>query len=134
VTVFLDANVLFSACYKQGGIHALIMMMQSRGLTLCTDQRAYEEAFVNLTLKRPLGLSALERLATSIDVRPSVPQRSAFMHTLRLPHGDALVFAAAVSCGATVFLTGDRQHFGQYYGQTIDGVTILSPAQMIDRL
>jgi len=34
----------------------------------------------------------------------------------------------AIAARATHLLTGDAQHFGAYYGKTIKGVRILSPA------
>ena len=45
-----------------------------------------------------------------------------------LPPDDQVIFLAAMAARATHLLTGDRTHFGPYYGRTIAGVLILPPS------
>jgi predicted nucleic acid-binding protein len=50
---------------------------------------------------------------------------------MSLPAKDAPIFQAAMSAGASVLLTGDVTHFGRFFGKTIAGVRILSPAEFL---
>jgi len=45
-----------------------------------------------------------------------------------LPEKDRPILLAAIRAHATHLLTGDKQHFGPLYGQSISGVLILRPA------
>ena len=47
---------------------------------------------------------------------------------IELPPKDQPVLTAAVAAGATHLLTGDEQHFGRHFGQTVQGLRILRPA------
>jgi hypothetical protein len=47
---------------------------------------------------------------------------------LVLPPDDQVIFLAAMAARATHLLTGDRIHFGPYYGRTIAGVLVLPPS------
>jgi predicted nucleic acid-binding protein len=49
-----------------------------------------------------------------------------------LPEKDRPVLAAAIHHRCDMLVTGDRTHFGQLYGKTIRGVTILSPAMLAE--
>ncbi|HET9652514.1 MAG TPA: hypothetical protein VFP36_10000, partial [Usitatibacter sp.] len=53
---------------------------------------------------------------------------------LPLPAKDRPVLESAIRGGCTVLVTGDRTHFGNLYGSTIEGVEILSPAQLARKL
>ena len=45
-----------------------------------------------------------------------------------LPPDDQVIFLAAMAARATHLLTGDRTHFGPYYGRTVAGVLIVPPS------
>ncbi len=47
---------------------------------------------------------------------------------------DQPVLAAAIQLKCDVLVTGDRQHFGVFYGETLGGVTIHSPSSLAERL
>ena len=47
---------------------------------------------------------------------------------LNTPGGAYTDLGTAVAVGAQFLLTGDKRHFGLYYGQTVLDVTILKPA------
>jgi hypothetical protein len=44
-----------------------------------------------------------------------------------LPEKDRPVFMAALAGKADYLITGDRSHFGKYYGKTIQGIKIQPP-------
>ncbi len=108
--VFLDANVLFTAVHNPGGKAAFIVELGKAGhFSLFTSDVAREEAERNLAIKYPGTLPLLSILlagVTLVTADLSTPFPDA------LPKKDAVIFQAAVTCGATHFLTGDMQHFG----------------------
>ena len=121
--VFLDANVLFSAAYRSD---SGLLILWSRGdTTLLTSAHAVEEARGNLPdddqRQRLIGLvRKCEIVAT--------PTLAGLPEGVVLPPGDRLIFLAAMAAHATHLLTGDRTHFGPYYGRTIAGVLVLPPS------
>jgi hypothetical protein len=48
-----------------------------------------------------------------------------------LPEKDRPILLTAIGAGATHLLTGDKTHFGPYFGQTVGGVLILPPAEYL---
>lgn len=52
---------------------------------------------------------------------------------IELPAKDRPIFLSAVTARATHLLTGDRAHFGPYFGLTIAGVRIERPADYLRR-
>jgi len=110
--VFLDANVLFTAAHNPRGKAAFVIELGSAGyFSLFTSDAAREEAGRNLAAKYPDALPLLENLLGSIttvaaDLSAPFPDG--------LPAKDAVIFQAAVACGATHLLTGDLHHFGPF--------------------
>jgi hypothetical protein len=47
---------------------------------------------------------------------------------ITLPAKDVPILLAAIDSSAKYLLTGDKDHFGRYYGQEIESVTVLPPA------
>jgi predicted nucleic acid-binding protein len=45
---------------------------------------------------------------------------------------DAPVLAAALQGKVDIFVTGDRRDFGHLFGQVLEGVKILTPADALD--
>ncbi len=109
LAVFLDANVLFSAALG-GEAFELIWALSEKGvLRLITSPQAYLEAERNLALKRP---EALPRLAERMRRVRVVPEPRDLAPISGLPSADVRLYRAAEAAGSTVFLTGDRRHFG----------------------
>jgi uncharacterized protein len=126
VRAFLDANVLFSAAYRpDAGIRRLWRIATVR---LLTSEYAAEEARRNLDDARQRAdleklLAALDMVGTPADRRiPSTP---------KLPDKDRPILLAAIEARATHLLSGDVEHFGPYYGRTVEGVLILPPADFL---
>jgi uncharacterized protein len=122
--LFLDANVLFSAAYRPDAHVTRIWELQT--VELITSAYAAEEARINLTEKeqrqRLAGLLDCVRIASGISVLPA---------SVELPEKDRPILQAAIEAQATHLLTGDRRHFGKYFGQRYGGVLILTPAEYL---
>lgn len=126
--IFLDANVLFSAAYRtQAGLHRL---WQLEDVELITSEYAAEEARRNLpgeTSRRRLRL-----FLQSVRVFTQIPQALVPLE-IELPEKDRPILLASIQAGATHLLTGDKQHFGAYFGRRIHGVLILPPSEYFRR-
>jgi hypothetical protein len=53
---------------------------------------------------------------------------------MALPEKDRPVLEAAIRLKCHVLLTGDRTHFGQFYGKKVEGVLVHSPRSLADEL
>ena len=98
------------------------------------DVYVVEEARRNLAAKAKEGLPTLEELLARIHVAGAHPHLAASKSVLALPEKDRPVLDAAIrlQCGALV--TGDKTHFGRFYGKTIEGVVIHSPRSLAEAL
>lgn len=121
--VFLDANVLFSAAWRENA--GLLRLWGMRETNLLTSHYAAEEARRNLDTDEQRR--RLLRLMTSVEVVADGMTGTLPDH-VTLPEKDRPILLAAINACATHLLTGDRQHFGALYGQTISGVLVLRPA------
>lgn len=124
--VFLDANVLFSAAYRDGsGLSRLWMLDGARLVT-----SAYAIAEVHRNLPAAAQRTRLEALLESVEQASEAIDRP-LPADVELPEKDRPILLAAVAAGAAYLLTGDVTHFGRYYEQTIAGVRILPPAAFL---
>ena len=123
--VFLDANVLFSAAYGTGPRGSgLCRLWDLADVELVTSGYALEEARRNLSTEEQRA--RLDELASKVRVVPETA--GPFPVRVDLPEKDLPILGAAMQAGATHLITGDRTHFGAFYGQRIAGVLILRPA------
>lgn len=124
--IFLDANVLFSAAYRPGA--GLTRLWQLDRVELITSAYAAEEARLNLIEsdqhERLIKLLASVRIVTAVAPLPP---------DIQLAEKDQPILQAALHARATHLLTGDKQHFGPYFGHRIGGVLILPPADYFSR-
>lgn len=121
--IFLDANVLFSAAYK----HNANFLKFWRLKDVCLVSSAYTVGEAHRNLKKPEQRDRLARLLQSVELIPH-QENSALPKGVHLPEKDVPILVGAIAARATHLLTGDDRHFGAYYGKTIEGVLILSPA------
>lgn len=125
--VFLDANVLFSAAYRE--TTGLLRLWRLDGVELLTSDYAVQEATANLT-DAAQHARLTELLKTMLLIRHSVAA-SALPVGIHLPEKDVPILLGAIRARATVLLTGDNSHFGRYFGKTVAGVRILPPAEFL---
>ena len=126
--IFLDANILFSAAYTPDS--GLLRLWSAKSVRLFTSQFALEEARRNLAIHNPGALATLDELASNVTTVPAAASAS-LPQGIHLPDKDAPLLAAAVQSGCSHFLTGDKRHFGELYGQAVAGVLVLTPAQYL---
>lgn len=135
--IFCDANVLFAAALSPEGRSAALVELAGGGEhVLLASEHAIAEARRNLVRKGPGSLErfdatvsrALERVP---EPPPPLVDRASGEG---LPDSDAPILAAAIASGADVLVTGDRRHFGELFGTTVEGVEILSLAETLARL
>ena len=121
--VFLDANVLFSLAYGSPGL-ARLWKSANRGRSLLLASRyVIEEARRNLDL--PAQLERLESLLAHIQIVLEADTR--LPCPIEIAEKDRPVLMAAIAAKADFLLTGDRKHFGKYFGKTVGGVKICMP-------
>lgn len=126
--VFLDANILFSAAKSSGAVRVFLAALKSSGHTLVADGYVVGEARRNLEAKFPAAMVDFEKVMEDVEAsaKASGPLRADLAPGL--PEKDRPVLAAAIQHRCKILLTGDKTHFGSFYGQTIEGVEIHSPA------
>ncbi len=122
---FLDANVLFSAAYREKA--GLTRLWSLPGTEIVTSAYAAEEARRNLASPDQqvrLG-DLLSR--TRIVAESDVPMPAG----VRLPDKDHPIVRAAIAAEATHLVTGDFRDFGRYFGRRIGGILVVTPADFI---
>lgn len=92
-----------------------------------------EEARRNLAAKAPGGLAVLEALLARINVA-GVQHESVAQAALKLPEKDRPVLASAMRLQCEALVTGDRSHFGAFYGKRLGGVSVHSPRSLAEML
>jgi hypothetical protein len=120
--IFLDANVLFSASYRESS--GLLRLWKLTDTEIITSYFARHEAQRNIVSDEQLV--RLHQLPL-IVVMPVWTQD-------RLPDGIALaekdipILLDAINATATHLLTGDKKHFGALYGRSIGGLLVQPPS------
>lgn len=134
--VFLDANVLFSAAYRDGASIRFFFELAAVGAcVLVSSPHAIEEARRNLASKRPERLADLEALLGDLEVcAESSSSRVAWAASMGLPAKDAPILAAAVESRCPVLVTGDRTDFQALFGRRLDGTLVLLPVEALELL
>jgi predicted nucleic acid-binding protein len=132
--LFLDANVIFTAAYSAQGLSRGLFRLAAVGkCALCTSAFAHEEAVRNIHNKVPEKLADLTVLMKQVDILPE-PHPQWVIRVARLPLSgkDAPVLAAALQGNVDIFVTGDRRDFGHLFGQVLEGVKVLTPADALE--
>jgi predicted nucleic acid-binding protein len=123
--LFLDANVLFSAAYRQGA--GLLRFWNLKNVTLCSSHYALEEARINLSDDAQRG--RLEKLARKIQLFDSTAHQ--LPSAISLPEKDRPILLAAMAARTTHLITGDLRHLGPYFGKKIEGILVVTPSQYL---
>lgn len=124
--LFLNANVLFSASYRDGA--GLVGLWKLRGVHVITSHYAVVEARRNLVSGEQR--SRLDSLLVTTEVVDEVDEKT-IDDEIRLPSKDRPILRAAVNARATHLVTGDVTHFGQFYGQRLQGVLVVTPGDYL---
>jgi predicted nucleic acid-binding protein len=125
--LFLDANILFSAAYREGA--GLTRLWQVATATLLTSPYAIEEARRNLDSDDQRA--RLDALLPAVELIGELSADEDLAQQSGLPEKDIPILLAAIAGQATYLLTGDVRHFGPLFGTTICGVHIQLPADYL---
>ena len=125
--IFLDANILFSAAKSDGGIRKLVFTLIGKGHDCVIDAFVLEEARRNLGIKYLHGLPALHDITKSLHFSQSMHSIKKDAAGLPIPETDKYVLSSAIHTRCNFLVTGDRRHFGAFYGKTVCGMVIHSP-------
>lgn len=123
--LFLDANVLFSAAYRANA--GLLQFWKLKNVALCSSHHALEEARINL--EQDMQKRRLQKLAIAIEFFDPIPR--GLPRDIILPDKDVPILLAAIAAHSTYLITGDIRHFGRYFGKTIEGMLVSSPADYL---
>jgi predicted nucleic acid-binding protein len=132
--IFLDANILFSAAKSDGAVRRLLALLRKAKHELCADAYVVEEARRNLAVKAPDGLATLDALLPAMHIGPAQLPDAVLASSVSLPEKDLPVLQSAIRMDCDALVTGDRTHFDALYGKAIQGVTIHSPASLVQTL
>jgi predicted nucleic acid-binding protein len=120
--VFLDANVLVSAAWRADG--GLLALWELADTSLITSAYAIAEADRNI--HQPDRRTRLYRLVQQLEIVDE-PHARRLPASVVLPTKDVPILLAAIEAKANFLVTGDKEHFGRYFGQRIKGVAVLRP-------
>jgi predicted nucleic acid-binding protein len=134
--VFLDANVLFSAAYREtGSVRPFFRLAAAGTCELVSSGYAADEARRNILVKHPGRISDLELLVAQLSIcREPMPGTIDWAKTHYLPLKDAPILAAAVEARCQLLVTGDRSHFGKLFGRRLRGTIVLLPVEALELL
>jgi uncharacterized protein len=127
LTIYLDSNVLFSACYDAASPFRKFWEMAN--VTPVTSHYAVAE--VRRHLKSPAqevrfnGFLARTRIVS--DANPAFMPQS-----IRLIDKDRPILAAAIAASVDYLITGDKNHFTHLYFQRVSDVFVINPADFLD--
>ena len=125
--LFLDANILFSATYRNdAGVQRLWSAPNSE---LVTSDYAIEEAARNLADADQR--ERLDGLLESVEIVPARVLDPDLRGDVQLRDKDWPILSGAVAAGATHLITGDIRDFGSYFGQEVLGILILPPSEYL---
>jgi predicted nucleic acid-binding protein len=123
---FLDANVLFSAAYREGA--GLVSLWRLPEVRLLTSGYAAEEARRNLDT--PERRARLVSLLGGVEIVQESP-RVELSREVHLPEKDEPILRAAIAARATHLLTGDLRDFGHLLGKCVQGIRVLTPGAFV---
>jgi predicted nucleic acid-binding protein len=132
--IFLDANVLFSAAKSDGAVRRLLALLIGAGHECWADGYVVEEARRNLLAKAPESASALGAVLARVRLAAAQPHPATSAAMAAVPEKDRPVLAAAIRLECDALVTGDRTHFGSFYGKRLGGVKIYSPRLLAEAL
>lgn len=133
--LFFDANVLFTAAISPDGVsRKLFDLAKAQECTALSSVLAIDEAQRNIRAKRPKGTEAMKAIEELLEVVPEADKALFAWAARHLPNKDAPILAAAIAASADILVTGDRRHFGAFYGQSLQQVTILTPRAALEKL
>ena len=112
IRVFVDASVLFSACYSASGASRELVRLAVQGqVTLVISDVVLEEARPNLNGKAPQALPFLDQLLSLVPFETVTPGKQEVLDACAYTElKDAPIVAAAIKAHADYLVSLDRAH------------------------
>ena len=112
IRIFVDASVLFAACYSASGAAREIVRLAIQGeLTLIISDVVQEEAQRNLTAKAPKALPFLAQFLELVPFEFGEATRQEVLNACAYTElKDAPIVAAAIQAQADYLVSLDRVH------------------------
>lgn len=112
IRVFVDASVLFSACYSASGASRELIRYAIQGqVALVISDVIQEEASRNLNAKAPQALPFLDQILSIVPFETVVPSKEEVLAACAFTEfKDAPIVAAAVKARADSLVSLDRAH------------------------
>jgi hypothetical protein len=98
------------------------------------DAYVIEEARRNILAKQPSRIADMETLVARLRVATVLSDPNSIKLPEAFPEKERPVLAAAVMLDCRALITGDRSHFGPFYGRSVLMVTIHSPRSLFEHL
>ena len=127
MSIFLDANILFSGSNAKSHLHRLLIWLNGKE-ELVTSQYAITEAERNILIKRPYWQDTFKALLLFVEHVPEAP----LALDAGLPDKDKPILGAAIAAKSNYLVTGDKRDFGHLYGKTLSGVMVVSILELAD--
>jgi predicted nucleic acid-binding protein len=128
--LFLDANILFSASYRENS--RLLKFWEIKSVNLVSSSYAIEEARRNIDM--PSQNDRFDNLVEKLTQILPYHKNVDLPPDIKIREKDIPILLSAISARANFLITGDVRDFGKFYGKKIGGVTILPPSDYLNRL
>lgn len=124
IRLFLDANVLISAAWKDNS--KVTRLWKISNVELMTSNYVLAECTRNLRTDEQRD--RLSRLLLAVRVM-DFSETPVLDPSPLLPDKDQPVLTAAILSKADFLVTGDRKHFGLWFGTSVFGLRVEPPAR-----
>lgn len=128
--LFLDANILFSAAYREQS--GLLKLWQIKSVKLISSAYAVEE--VRRNLNTPSQNERLDKLLKCLTQILPYHTDTDLPKNVTIREKDKPILLSAISAKADFLITGDVRDFGKFYGKKVKGVIILPPSEYLNKI
>ncbi len=129
MSIFLDANILFSGSNANSHLHRLLIWLNGKE-KLVTSKYALAEAERNIRVKRPDWQDKFKVLLSFVECVPEAP----LALDAGLPDKDKPILGAAIAAKCSYLVTGDKRDFGHLYGKAVEGVMVVSVLELAQKM
>ena len=123
----LDANVLFSAAYREDA--GVARLWSLKDVVLSTSSYAIAEAERNLSARHQTR--RLKHLVEALHIVETTTVPDSVREGMTLPDKDWPILGGALAADSTHLITGDFKHFGRYFQKRIAGILVLPPGEYL---
>jgi predicted nucleic acid-binding protein len=126
-TVFLDANVLYSASHKPDWVVSRLIFAGKADFV--TSRYAVAEVRRNLPAEEHRSLERLLKKVRLVADAFGAPPPGVALRGKDIP-----ILASAAAAAVDILATGDQRDFGALFGRTFSGVKIVAPGDLASEL